>query len=61
MAAEPAADESSLVAQERAMIASALAQNDWNQTRAAQALNITRDNLRYRMKKYGIRRPKHEG
>ena len=29
----------------------------WNQTRAARALGISRDNIRYRMKKYGIRKP----
>jgi len=52
------AEESSLVAQERAMVLAALAQHGWNQTRAAEALHITRDNLRYRMRKYDIRRPK---
>jgi len=29
----------------------------WNQTRAAKALGISRDNLRYRIKKYEIQRP----
>ncbi len=39
---------------ERAMIVDALRQNGWNQTRAAEALGISRDHLRYRVKKYGI-------
>jgi Nif-specific regulatory protein len=43
---------------ERAMIVQALRTNAWNQTRAAQALGISRDNLRYRVKKYKISRPK---
>ena len=30
------------------------AESDGNQTRAAQRLGITRDTLRYRLKKYGI-------
>lgn len=42
---------------ERAMIVQALTQNDWNQTRAAESLGISRDNLRYRVKKYGIKKP----
>jgi len=49
--------ESALASQERALILNALRQNDWNQTKAAQALGISRDNLRYRAKKYGIKRP----
>ncbi|HUR93099.1 MAG TPA: sigma-54 dependent transcriptional regulator [Gemmatimonadales bacterium] len=39
---------------ERAMIEQALRECDGNQTRAAQRLGITRDTLRYRLKKYGI-------
>ncbi|MBK8915265.1 MAG: sigma 54-interacting transcriptional regulator [Phycisphaerales bacterium] len=46
---------------ERSMILGALRQCAWNQTRAAAALNMTRDNLRYRLRKYGIRRPGAEG
>jgi len=42
---------------EKSMILSALRGHQWNQTRAARALGISRDNIRYRMKKYGIRRP----
>jgi two-component system response regulator AtoC len=39
---------------ERAMLEQALRQSDGNQTRAAQRLGISRDTLRYRLKKYGI-------
>jgi DNA-binding NtrC family response regulator len=39
---------------ERAMIEQALRESDGNQTRAAQRLGISRDTLRYRLKKYGI-------
>jgi len=42
---------------ERAMIAKALEDSDWNQSQAARALGISRDNMRYRVKKYDIRRP----
>ena len=49
--------ESALAAGEKTMVLNALRQNDWNQTRAAEALGISRDNIRYRMKKYGLRRP----
>ncbi|HRX83769.1 MAG TPA: sigma 54-interacting transcriptional regulator [Phycisphaerae bacterium] len=43
---------------ERALIVQALSNHGWNQTRAAEALGISRDNLRYRVKKYKITRPK---
>jgi len=49
--------ESSLRGYEKAMIVKALQDADWNQTRAAQALGISRDNLRYRVKKYHIVKP----
>jgi DNA-binding NtrC family response regulator len=39
---------------ERTLIERALRESDGNQTRAAQRLGITRDTLRYRLKKYGI-------
>jgi two-component system response regulator AtoC len=39
---------------ERAMIEQALRESDGNQTRAAQRLGISRDTLRYRLKKYGL-------
>jgi len=41
---------------ERAMIVKALKENRWNQSKAARALGISRDNLRYRVKKYDIMR-----
>ncbi len=41
---------------ERAIIVKALAENGWNQSKAARTLGISRDNLRYRVKKYGIAR-----
>jgi DNA-binding NtrC family response regulator len=39
---------------ERVLIEQALRESDGNQTRAAQRLGISRDTLRYRLKKYGI-------
>ena len=48
---------SALAAGEKAMILAALRDNAWNQSRAARALGISRDNIRYRIKKYAIRRP----
>ncbi|MBA3496538.1 MAG: sigma-54-dependent Fis family transcriptional regulator [Gemmatimonadales bacterium] len=39
---------------ERTMIEQALRESEGNQTRAAQRLGISRDTLRYRLKKYGI-------
>ncbi|RME40583.1 MAG: sigma-54-dependent Fis family transcriptional regulator, partial [Planctomycetota bacterium] len=41
---------------ERAMIVQALKDTGWNQTQAARLLGISRDNLRYRLKKYNITR-----
>ena len=55
--APPAAGESALAQAERAAVLDALHASDWNQTRAAKALGISRDNLRYRIKKYGLSRP----
>jgi DNA-binding NtrC family response regulator len=43
-----------LEAWERSMIEQALRESDGNQTRAAQRLGISRDTLRYRLKKHGI-------
>jgi len=39
---------------ERAMIVKALRDSNWNQSQAARQLGISRDNLRYRVKKYDI-------
>ena len=49
--------EAGLRGYERAMIVQALMESGWNQTKAAEALNISRDNLRYRVKKYKITKP----
>ncbi len=48
---------SQLEGYERAMIVKALEENEWNQVRAAKTLGISRDNLRYRLRKYQIERP----
>jgi Nif-specific regulatory protein len=48
---------SSVGAYERALLVNALQEHGWNQTQAAQALGLSRDNLRYRIRKYGIKRP----
>ena len=54
---EKAEDSSlDLIAKEQEMLLSALEQCNWNQTRAAKKLNITRSALRYRLQKYGIKR-----
>ncbi len=45
-----------LIGQERDLIMQALEQCYWNQTRAARQLGITRNTLRYRMKKFGIKK-----
>ncbi|MCP4592055.1 MAG: GAF domain-containing protein [bacterium] len=42
---------------ERTMIVKALEDANWNQSQAARELGISRDNLRYRVKKYEILRP----
>jgi Nif-specific regulatory protein len=49
----------SLWGYEKALIVKALAENNWNQSRAARALGISRDNLRYRLKKFHIRKPEN--
>ncbi|MGD2110740.1 MAG: sigma 54-interacting transcriptional regulator, partial [Phycisphaerae bacterium] len=53
---EPTEAKGGLWASERAMIVKALEENDWNQSKAARSLGISRDNLRYRVKKYNIQR-----
>jgi transcriptional regulator with GAF, ATPase, and Fis domain len=47
---------STLAEHERALIIQALDASDWNQSKAARHLGVSRDNVRYRMKKYGITR-----
>ena len=49
--------DSKLASQERTTIVQALNQSDWNQSAAARILGISRDLLRYRMKKYRLKRP----
>lgn len=49
--------DSSLWGYEKALIQRALKEAGWNQTKAAKALGISRDNLRYRLKKYEITKP----
>lgn len=48
---------STLAEQERKLVLDALQQNNWNQSAAARQLGITRDILRYRVKRYGLVRP----
>jgi transcriptional regulator with PAS, ATPase and Fis domain len=46
-----------LEATERRMLVEALDKTGWNQTRAATLLGISRDTLRYKIKKYNLPRP----
>ena len=41
---------------EEELIRDALERNDWNQTRAAKFLGLTRNTLIYRMQKFGLSR-----
>lgn len=43
---------------EKGIIDRALKEMNWNQSKTARALGITRNHLRYRIKKYGITKPK---
>ena len=54
-APRPTAGPPGLVEVERGLIADALAREGGNVTRAARALGISRDTLRYRMEKHGLR------
>jgi DNA-binding protein Fis len=47
----------SLEEAEKNMLLRALEKTAWNQTRAAKVLEITRDTLRYKMKKFNLRPP----
>jgi Nif-specific regulatory protein len=53
----PGKADAGLWGYEKALIIKALKEAGWNQTKAAKALGISRDNLRYRLKKYEIERP----
>ncbi len=48
---------SRLADHEKALILKALDETDWNQSAAARNLGITRDHLRYRIKKYNLQKP----
>ena len=52
---------SKLATQERTLILKALDDAGWNQSAAARHLGVSRDHLRYRIKKYGLRRSGREG
>ncbi len=56
-AKEATAGDASLWGYEKAMIIKALESSNWNQSGAARELGISRDNLRYRIKKYSITKP----
>jgi len=51
----PPLESGDLTQVERSMIERAMREAGGNQTRAAQRLGISRDTLRYRLKKFGIR------
>ena len=55
VAAAPGA--TSLEALERQHLLRALEQAEWNVTRAARLLDVSRDTLRYRIEKHGLQRP----
>jgi DNA-binding NtrC family response regulator len=52
----PSAPVDPVVAAEREVLVSALERCNWNVSRTAQALNLTRDALRYRLEKHGLQR-----
>jgi PAS domain S-box-containing protein len=51
----PPLDNMPLQEAERIMLLRALEKTDWNQSEAARALGISRDTLRYRMKKFNLK------
>jgi two-component system, NtrC family, response regulator AtoC len=55
MPASLGGDAMSLVEQERRLLVQALEKTSGNQTQAARLLRITRDTLRYKMKKFNLR------
>ncbi len=55
------APTSKLATQERTLILKALNDAGWNQSAAARHLGVSRDHLRYRIKKYGLVQPGSDG
>jgi Nif-specific regulatory protein len=55
---QPARRMDALASNEKAMVVTALRKSGWNQSQAAKLLGISRDNIRYRMRKYRIEQPK---
>ena len=54
---EESGDDPSLAQVERTMLLRALEKASWNQTRASQLLKISRDTLRYKIKKFNLKPP----
>ena len=52
----PSLDGMSLEEAEKTMLLNALEKTAWNQTQAAKLLDVTRDTLRYKMKKYDLKK-----
>ena len=42
---------------ERTVLLAALEKHDWNQSRAARYLRLTRNTLLYRIQKFGLKKP----
>jgi two-component system, NtrC family, response regulator AtoC len=57
VAASPSSGNTSLEMIERQHLIRALEDSQWNVTRAARALDISRDTLRYRIEKHGLQKP----
>jgi len=55
--AAPEVSGSRLENQEYALVLRTLTQTGWNQSKAARKLGVTRDVLRYRVKKFGMKQP----
>jgi transcriptional regulator with PAS, ATPase and Fis domain len=54
---EESGDDPSLAQMERTMLLRALEKASWNQTRASLLLKISRDTLRYKIKKFNLKPP----
>ena len=48
-----------LEALERSLVVQALERAGWNQTKAATLLGLNRDQIRYRVEKFGLEKPQH--